>query len=83
MLLSSRTSVHPDTGLIDHDDLARLAHKMAGSAAVIGQERMRVALTQLETGFRAARTPQSRETMRKDASLLRATTDCTKLQIRT
>ncbi|WP_139291497.1 ATP-binding protein [Paracoccus sp. SM22M-07] len=68
---------------MEPDDLARLAHKMAGSAAVIGQERMRVALTQLETGFRAARTPQSRETVRKDASLLRATTDCTKLHIRT
>ncbi|WP_378942374.1 ATP-binding protein [Paracoccus sp. R86501] len=65
------------------DDLARLAHKMAGSAAVIGWRDIRDDLARLETGFRAAHTPKLREKMRNDASLLRERTDCTKLDVHT
>ncbi|WP_108503491.1 ATP-binding protein [Paracoccus indicus] len=63
------------------EDLARLAHKMAGSAAVIGEERLRQDLAALETGFRGADTSEAREKIRKDASLLRERIDCTTLRI--
>lgn len=65
------------------DDLARLAHKMAGSAAVAGLQQMRNDLARLETGFRAAHTPELRERMRRDASLLHEAADCTKLGVHT
>lgn len=61
------------------DDLARLAHKMAGSAAVVGYKQIRLDLAALETGFRSATTPEALMRMHMAASLLRDRADWTKL----
>ena len=55
------------------DDLARLAHKMAGSAAIVGYTEIHRDLTDLETGFRTISSDSDRKSVQKAASMLRVT----------
>ena len=62
-----------DTLDADSDDLARLAHKMAGSAAIVGYTEIHRDLTDLETGFRTISSDSDRKSVQKAASMLRVT----------